>query len=363
MLTYQLSLLVTERCNLRCSYCYCDKNMRRTMDFATARRAIEEAMSYSGDASLRVLLMGGEPFLPFKLIRDITKYIRTSYPKRNVKIKTITNGTLVHGDVQRWLVENKDIFTASLSLDGSRESHNRNRCNSYDNIDLGFFVRTFGKEAEASMVACPENLSELALNVISIEQLGFAVKCVLADDSHWVVERDVPLLASQLTALTDHYLKRPEQMPFTLLRKALQHVGRSMPDERCRPGVNGHCVTVDGLVCACHRCSPYYNNGSWKIVTEELSLAKDQKITEECNTCPAWSVCCACPALTASLNDKPDMAAATCAMFKTMLMANAAFVARLFLECPDHIYLRNRTDRDKRVLIEGAECVLNNISI
>lgn len=38
--------------------------------------------------------------------------------------------------------ENKERFIVGLSLDGTREMHNRNRSNSYDKIDIPFLLRT-----------------------------------------------------------------------------------------------------------------------------------------------------------------------------------------------------------------------------
>lgn len=337
--------------------------MDKTMDFVTAKAAIDSTMSAADGCAVKLLLMGGEPFLAFGLMKEITAYIRQQYPGRKVMIKTVTNGTLVHFEVQRWLEENKDIFMASLSLDGTRETHNRNRCGSYDNIDFGFFTRIYGKKAEASMVACPENLESLAHSVKHVESLGFTAKCVLADDCKWDAKRDVPLLAEQLGLLIEHYIGNPEQIPVTLLRKAINLVGHPAPTERCRPGKNSHCITADNHHLACHRCSQYYNNDTWAIVAEELALDAEERIIPNCNTCPAWSVCCACPALTASLHDKPELAMTTCLLFKTMLMANAAFVARLFIESPNHVYLRGRPGLEKKALIEGAQTIIERISI
>lgn len=333
------------------------------MDLSTAKTAIDRTMATTDGYAVKVLLMGGEPFIAFDLIQEITAYIRQRYSNRNVMVKTVTNGTLVHDEVQQWLEDNKDLFMASLSLDGDRETHNRNRCGSYDNIDFDFFTRTYGKYAEASMVACPENLATLAHSVKHVEGLGFTAKCVLADDCKWNTKRDVPLLAEQLETLIEYYLANPKQQPTSLLRKAINLVGHSVPDERCQPGKNSRCITVDGTCYACHRCSQYYNNKTWEIVASELSLDKERGILPKCYTCKAWPVCCACPALTASLHDKPELATVICQLFKTMLLANAAFVARLFLECQDHVYLHGKSDMEKNALIEGAQTIIENIII
>ena len=92
------------------------------MTFETAISVIDETLGRLEESTrLNLLLMGGEPFLSFDLMRGLVKYIRVYYPNRQIFIKTVTNGTLVHGKEQDWLSENKDIFFASLSVDGKKK--------------------------------------------------------------------------------------------------------------------------------------------------------------------------------------------------------------------------------------------------
>ena len=139
--SFQLSLIVTEKCNLNCGYCFCDKSMNRSMSLSTARSLIGKALAeHSGSIeTLNILLIGGEPFLEFPLIRDLVTWVRGTYPEKKIKFKAVTNGTLVHGEIQEWLINNSDVFTAELSLDGAEEDHNNYRSGSFDLIDFAFF--------------------------------------------------------------------------------------------------------------------------------------------------------------------------------------------------------------------------------
>jgi len=358
---YQLSLLITERCNLRCSYCYCDKRRSGTMTYDIARKVIDEAMETHVDRPFRLLLMGGEPFIEFDLIKKILEYVRGRSQGRDVFVKTVTNGTLVHGEVQQWLADNRDLFHASLSLDGSREVHNRNRCNSYDSIDIDFFLRTYGNNAEASMVACPDNMDNLAMEVISLQEMGFRVKCVLADDCQWNRRRDSERWSSQLSLLIDYYLSHQEQMPFNQLMESLNVIVGGVTVEKCQPGRNTHCVDIGGVRYVCHRGTPYYNNGVWQAEVDLMANAG--MLREECLQCPARSVCCSCPALVASAKGNSGLDMALCGMFKMTHWANAVLLARMFTECPEHIRLRGLDDNSKRNLIGGALQILNNLQV
>lgn len=360
--TFQLSLLITERCNLRCSYCYSKKGLVKSMTLETAISVIDDTLERLGESTrLNLLLMGGEPFLSFDLIKDIVKYIRDYYPHRQIFIKTVTNGTLVHGKVQDWLSENKDIFFASLSVDGKKETHDKNRCKSYDKIDFDFFTRVYGSRAEASMVACPDNLTELAENVMHVENLGFNVKCVLADDCQWDSNRDRAFLIDQLSKLIEHYIGNPDIMPFSMLRESLNRVGKPVLD-KCRPWINSICVDTEGASWGCHRCTPLYNQGIWSIPEDKLSL-KEGLLMDACKTCPVSSICAVCPALVSSLQNKNNYAKNMCDLFKIVHVANAVFLSRLFIDCPEHVYLKGKSDQERLAIIEGIQTVIAGIAI
>ena len=315
--SYQLSLLVTERCNLYCSYCYCDKQRTASMTLETAQKAIDEVLTTYTDRPLRLLLMGGEPFIEFGLLKGIVEYIRQRYHGRDVFVKTVTNGTLVHGEVQQWLME--------------------------------------------KMVACPDNMDHLADDVITLQEQGFRVKCVLADDCHWDPRHDPERWVSQLSLLVDYYLANPEQMPFNQLLESLNIIGSGAVAEKCRPGCNTHCVGVDGRHYGCHRCTPYYNNGIWRL--DDDSIVDSGMLHNGCAQCPAQPVCCSCPALVASVQGNIELREAICALFKVTHLANAVLLARMFTECPNHIRLRNLDDNTKHSLIAGAQCIIQNLQL
>lgn len=110
------------------------------MDVAVAKKIIDKEIENSSDYDrLEFDLFGGEPFLAFDLIQEITDYICNRKISKPHTIFLTTNGTLVHGKIQDWLIEHSCCVVCGLSLDGTREMHNINRSNSYDSIDLDFF--------------------------------------------------------------------------------------------------------------------------------------------------------------------------------------------------------------------------------
>jgi uncharacterized protein len=123
-----VELLLTEKCNLACGYCLAGANQAMPhMKAETAHRTVDLAFAMPGDEAITFEFSGGEPFLRFELMREITDYIRT-HPRaadRRAYICVQTNGTLLDEERVDWIVRNEAIV--GLSLDGDPASHNQSR--------------------------------------------------------------------------------------------------------------------------------------------------------------------------------------------------------------------------------------------
>lgn len=120
-------------CNLRCAYCfYADEAKARTipnygrMPEAVSHALIEKAVE-AAEGSVTFLFQGGEPTLAgLDFFRDFAAHVKkTAPPSLTVYYAIQTNGTLLDEEWCRFFKENR--FLAGLSLDGSRECHNRFR--------------------------------------------------------------------------------------------------------------------------------------------------------------------------------------------------------------------------------------------
>lgn len=132
---YQLNsitLQVTQRCNLRCKYCaYSGIYENRShgdydMSIDTAIKAIDFLVEHSVDSErLIIAFYGGEPLLQFTLIKKCVEYTKKAIHGREVEFTITTNGTLLTTEILDFLDENNFLIT--ISLDGDKESHDRNR--------------------------------------------------------------------------------------------------------------------------------------------------------------------------------------------------------------------------------------------
>ena len=72
-----VTLTLTNKCNLNCTYCYeFGKNCNK-MSIETARKIIDLETSQQSESMIIFELFGGEPFLEFDLIKEIYSYVET----------------------------------------------------------------------------------------------------------------------------------------------------------------------------------------------------------------------------------------------------------------------------------------------
>lgn len=120
-------------CNLRCAYCfYADEASVRAvpnyglMSKEVSHALIEKAVK-AAEGSVTFLFQGGEPTLAeLDFYRDFAAHVeKTAPPGLTVQYSIQTNGTLLDEAWCEFLRENR--FLVGLSLDGSRECHDRFR--------------------------------------------------------------------------------------------------------------------------------------------------------------------------------------------------------------------------------------------
>lgn len=129
----QLTLQVTQQCNLRCAYCAYSgiyENNRThnnaRMSFEIAQKAIDYFLDHNKNlADIVIGFYGGEPLLEFELIKKCVDYASSKVEGKRILFNMTTNGTLLSDKVVDYLVAHN--FSISISLDGSKEEHDVNR--------------------------------------------------------------------------------------------------------------------------------------------------------------------------------------------------------------------------------------------
>lgn len=330
-----ITITLTQACNQSCVYCYEHHKSDRQMAFDTAKEIIDRELAV-GDVDYERLefdLFGGEPFLAFDLLCEVTDYICEKKGKRNCVVFASTNGTLVHGEVQNWLRGHADCFVCGLSLDGTRKMHNLNRSNSYDDIDLDFF-REMYPEQDVKMTISQETLPMLSEGVIDIHQKGFRVSCNLAYEIDWSDPENADILCRELTRLIDFYLKNPEIKPCSMLEMGIHNIGVSDDAIRyCGAGNHMRSYDVDGQCYPCQFFMPLSVGAEKAAASQNLSFPDDVispgLLDEKCRDCIIRSSCPNCfganYAATGSIYRRDEN---MCRLTKIIMKARSLFRAR-----------------------------------
>ena len=131
----QISLETTQNCDLNCRYCvyggaykYQRPPAHNIMSWETARQTIDffhHLCSHRENKRLAFSFYGGEPFLNFDLIRDTVNYAIQRFDGWDLHFFVTSNMTVMNDEIIDFIV--KHNFKLSVSLDGPKEIHDKNR--------------------------------------------------------------------------------------------------------------------------------------------------------------------------------------------------------------------------------------------
>lgn len=361
--TYTLTL--TQACNLSCIYCYEHGKTSKAMSLDTGKSIIRHAFNDADpEDSIVIDFFGGEPFLEFELMKQLVQFAEELYQLMHGEFEYLffatTNGTLVHGEVKEWLKNHPNVVLG-LSLDGTKEMHDINRCNSFDSIDYEFFVSLYPLQ-HVKMTISQRTLDYLAEGVIFLHSKGFKVSCNLAYGIDWSDMKFATALNTQLDRLIEYYLDNPEQEPAMILRREISAAGKYKKStyipKWCGVGTAMHTFDVDGTVYPCQFFMPV-------SIGEKLNIAKDIVFSEEIDVmkldkkCQECIVCQICPTCYGSnfldsgnIYHKSDD---QCRMERIIFRANAMFAIRKWDRG-----LLNSFEEEVYWTLKGAKMIINS---
>ena len=295
-----ITITVTQSCNLNCTYCYEKNKSSRDMDFDLVKKILDEALNDDERFDeYEIDFFGGEPFLKFDLIRQGFEYARNTYPEKMMVFMATTNGTMVHGEIKKWLSEHSEVFVCGLSLDGTKRMHDLNRSNSFDKIDVEFFARTWPKQA-MKMTVSAETLPYLSEGIIYMHEHGYVFTCNLAHDIDWSFPKNKEILERELMTLIQYYMDHPDVAPCQLLNVPIHMIATMGPDasfRQCGAGEEMFSYDVDGVAYPCQFFMPV-TLGEEKAKEARSIVFREELAREDfpdpCDKCVALAVCQNC---------------------------------------------------------------------
>lgn len=182
-----VTMLLTNDCNLACSYCfesnkgkdYMPKEM--ALDILKATYNVVDPMA--GVFTLN--MFGGEPLMNWDTFKAVCDYVLENNLK--IRITATTNLTLLTDEMIDYIDELS--IPILVSVDGIKEVHDKHRCNSFDKVienmkklidrDLGYLI-------EARMTVAPDTAKYMYESVKMLVDLGINnIANVPASDLEW----------------------------------------------------------------------------------------------------------------------------------------------------------------------------------
>lgn len=333
-----IMLLVTYKCNLRCTYCYEPKSSNFKMSFQKAKKIILEQLSLLDDDidTVEIQFMGGEPLLEFSLIKDISEWIWSmNIQNRKIILFAPTNGTLINEKMRRWFSDNKDRITLGLSFDGDMIMQNINRSDSSNKVDLKYFVKTW-PEQSVKMTISPETICKLYEGVKSLHDNGcryISADLAMGPNINWSKDSLI-VFKDELNKLTTFYIDNPHLIPFSMLRLDITSVENSKKRniKTCGCGESLICFDWTGNSYACHLFSPIALPLAKAKKSNELYNFNDHADfnSETCNNCYLNSICNHCYGMNYLCTGDVKIASPFhCCVFRLIFIANCRYMIQL----------------------------------
>lgn len=188
---------VSNRCQLACRYCFEHDKNGELMSFDTAKKIIDEiALSRKGKEAF-ISLFGGEPFLNWDVIHKLLQYIdERKYP---IDAGATTNLVLLTDDMIKDII--KYDLRLLISIDGTKDVHDRNRSNSFDQVYKNL-IRLINsgvptKNIMARITVYPDVCSQLFDSFKFIWDMGIhRIAPIAVGDTEWS-EENLSIYADQ----------------------------------------------------------------------------------------------------------------------------------------------------------------------
>lgn len=259
-----IMLLITHNCNLRCSYCYENKNARPYMTIEKAKTILTEQILSIEDTydSFEIQFMGGEPLLNFPLIQKVSEWLWTAnWHKQMLTIFVPTNGTLLNKERKEWFSLNRKKICLGLSFDGNYSMQDLNRSGSSEKVDLQYFSSTWPDQS-VKLTISPETVGLLFNGVEYLNNFGF--KHISADlamgnripweKKHLLIFREqIRLIAQKIeSGVWNKDIFSMLSIPVLSILSA----NKEYSGKQCFCGESLVCIDSDGKAYPCHLFSP-----------------------------------------------------------------------------------------------------------
>lgn len=276
-------LILTEECNLRCSYCYEQEkeyDRRRKMDWQTAKSALDIFLCQApldGQAN-SIAFFGGEPTLEFDLLRRGVEYSLAhpaiaSYQGNRYNYVINTNGTILSQEMVSLYRELGRRINIRISVDGYGHDQDVMRKTSLGGGSWKLLARNLPvfrelRERHGVQVSIISTINKatcrhISQNHIALHDLtGMQIGVLFSHEEDWD-EESSQAIRREVLLLHDRCVRRGMRLPLCDVRRGKSRSGRfaRTTGSVCSAGVTSITVTPSGDIYPCHRFY-YYGLGN-----------------------------------------------------------------------------------------------------
>lgn len=338
---FSLSFVVTHECNLHCVYCYENHRDKLQADAEQIKSIISQYLNDSRLKEVYIDFFGGEPWLKFNLIKEVCEWTWSKEWANKYLFFTTTNGTLIQGAVKAWLHKNKHRFWCGLSLDGRKETHDKNRSNSFDQIDKEFFLECWPNQT-VKMTLSKDSINSLFEDITYIQKLGFKVAGTnFAEGIDWSDEKYISIICRELEKLTAFYLEHPEYEVAPIINIPIQNCEHEAKTRKwCGTGSNMALYDIDGRRYPCQFFTPMTINEQLFKEIKDLDFNNENIFLDQhCYAnCYFHNICSNCYGANFLLNGKlNERDKSKCNLVKVRAYYAAALLANRILNNQSNI--------------------------
>ncbi|MDD3663346.1 MAG: radical SAM protein [Candidatus Pacebacteria bacterium] len=317
------NIWLTNRCNLKCPYCYVGVRQKEEMtnetkekivDFISLKSKIEKRKKEE-KKHITILYFGGEPLLRFDLITFFTERIKEKITGIPIFFHMTTNGTLLTKEKIDYFKENK--LPVTLSIDGLPEIHDyyrkfKNGKGSWAIIEknIGILLKEL-PDSYARLTFTSQTVPYLRESVRFLVDLGFRNIKPVPDffDPKWEDE-NFKILEKQTFQILEDYLK--EYIHKDIEITFLKHKREIKKYGICDGGINEFYILPSGEIYPCNYVAnkKEFCLGNVSEPTKvEIPLFLNLKTKRElCRGCAYFDFCESkrCTYLNFAMTGKPD---------------------------------------------------------
>ena len=308
-MNFEFQLVITEKCNLACTYCYMDHTpTTMTSDcFDAHYKFMPNLMHKFGHDKFNLVFFGGEPTLNWDLIEYITPIVRND--PRCGMILLLTNGLELEDDYKRQYLQKMGIGF-SLSFDGLWNKTTRPLANGRSSLDRYMDLKPIFSNGSngCKVMISPDNVSTMSENYkffveeydMPFPDFSLVRDDVWDDNSIAIFERESRKVADMMIS----YIRQGKHTMVGYLRLYMMDlVMGAVQGKRpfgCFTGCHGAAFMPDGNIYPCARFGSekkfQLGNSYTQTLTDNLKVFEQPIVTnpstfEKCQGCELYQYC------------------------------------------------------------------------